>query len=559
MNIKNTLRLIESATDILKSVEELGIDMPKVLKQLQEAAQLIKSDVVTIALLGSFSDGKTSIISGLMGKVMDNMKIDTNESSDEIAIYKADFLGREFRFVDTPGLFGSRQKLVEGQKVKFSDITNEYISQANIVIYVTDVSNPLPMSHQEPLHHVMRDLRKLDNAVFVINKMDAKYDTLDEQEYKDGTAIKTENLCKRLQACLELTTEETSSLRIVCISANPKGKGLEHWFSRPDTYVERSHIDLLKEQLQAICDTVDARAINAKSAIDTAADALFTVSDAIEEAKLPVKSAISKSRPVLRDMSDSLDNAQITLNDDKQTMIQSLESLERSVKSSIDGASLETIGSVIGNELGTADGEVDFSIVLRNINHIISTCSSSAQLTVERLCDKIEEGATLTETLFKDALGKGAEQLKNVKVSPETIGKIRDTFFKNFKFKPWGKINLANNVTKWLGRIGAGLTIGLEVYDWYKQHKAAKELADAKKKLKEAVTKTFSQAHGLYDTEESFIENFVPAFKELKQKKEALEAEVNALKEKVAMMDTKQARIKAWKEACVEDVEFYEI
>lgn len=68
----------------------------------------------------------------------------------------------------------------------------------------------------------MRDLRKLDFAIFVINKMDEKYDTLDNEEFADGTRIKTQNLRERLIRCLNLTDREVKELKIVCIAANPR-------------------------------------------------------------------------------------------------------------------------------------------------------------------------------------------------------------------------------------------------------------------------------------------------------------------------------------------------
>lgn len=554
--IKNALN---SALEYLDSVRDLGVDLYGTYSQIEDALSMLESDRVNIVLLGSFCDGKTTVISALVGKVFDNMKIDINESSDAINVYESDFLGKEFHFVDTPGLFGSREKVEDGKKIKFSKITEDYISQANIVIYITDVANPLPMSHQEPLRHVMRDLRKLDNAIFVINKMDDRYDTLDKIEFAEGTAIKTSNLKNRLKDCLNLSPDESDALKIVCIAANPKDKGLPYWFEKLEKYRERSHIEMLKNALTETVSTIDVEAINGKTALDTAIDALETVSDAIEDAKLPVKKSISTSRPILRDMRDRLDAANVSVLDDKHTMQQTLDDYERNLKEAIQGASIETIGNLINSELGCSDKNVDFSIVIRRIESTISSCAGSSNLTIDRTACELLEGATLTDALIGDALQKGAGMLKNAKVSPEMVGKIRDEFFKDFKFKPWGKIKMAANLSKWIGRIGVGLSIILEVRDWYKMHKQQKDLAEAKMGLIDAVSDIFNQVHHLYSTNEDFIVNFAPGLLQLRQMMEEKDQEIEELRKRVSQMDEQQNRIKAWKEKYIEDVEFNEI
>ena len=553
------LKALNSALGYLDSVRDLGIDLCRTHSQIEDALAVLESDRVTIALLGSFSDGKTTVISALIGKVFDNMKIDINESSDAINVYEANFLGKEFHFVDTPGLFGSREKVEDGKKIKFSKITEDYISQANVVIYITDVANPLPLSHQEPLRHVMRDLRKLDNAIFVINKMDDRYDTLDEREFSEGVDIKTLNIKKRLTECLNLSPSESDALKIVCIAANPKGKGLPYWFEKPEKYAERSHIGLLKDAISKTVASIDVASINSKTALDTAIDALGTVSDAIEEAKFPVKQSITKSRPVLRDMRDRLEAANVSVLDNKQTMQQTLDDYERNLKEAIQGASIETISNLINSELGCIDEKVDFSIVIRRIESTITSCAESSNITIDHTACEMLEGATLAETLIGDALQQGAGMLKNAKITPEMVGRIRDEFFKSFKFKPWGKIKLAANLTKWVGRIGFGITIGLEIYDWYKKRKQQKNFEEAKKGLLSAITEIFNQVHRLYSTNEEFIMNFAPGLLQLRQMMDAKDQEIEELHQRVSLMDEQQRHIKAWREKYVEDVEFNEL
>ena len=135
------LQKLNSLCDIVKQGENIGLDFRLVLEKLERMKKVVDDGVVRIVLLGSFSDGKTSAIAGLLGKLEDSMKIDETESSDEITVYRPLGLKNGFEIVDTPGLFGSKEKNIEGQSVQFSDITKNYISEAHIVVYLCDDSN----------------------------------------------------------------------------------------------------------------------------------------------------------------------------------------------------------------------------------------------------------------------------------------------------------------------------------------------------------------------------------------------------------------------------------
>lgn len=104
---KNNSTLIDQLLPILKEGEELGLDLQDTYQKIEQIKNT-SDDRIKIALLSSFSDGKTSIIAGLNGRVEDNMKIDIDESSDEINIYRPHGLASDFEIMDTPGLFGTK-------------------------------------------------------------------------------------------------------------------------------------------------------------------------------------------------------------------------------------------------------------------------------------------------------------------------------------------------------------------------------------------------------------------------------------------------------------------
>ena len=88
---------------LLQEGEELGLDLSILAKKIEEYIEAQKSGTIKIMLLGSFSDGKTTAIAGLLGKLEDNMKIDEDESSDELSVYIAvyAYLVFDFEFLES--------------------------------------------------------------------------------------------------------------------------------------------------------------------------------------------------------------------------------------------------------------------------------------------------------------------------------------------------------------------------------------------------------------------------------------------------------------------------
>lgn len=241
----------EELKKLLEQGVSLGLNLKDQIKKVEQVINSLKSDTIRIVLLGSFSDGKTSVVAGMLGKVLDNMKIDIDESSDELTFYKTDFLGKGFEIVDTPGLFGTKEKEIDGRNVRFSETTKKYISEAHIVLYVCDAVVPLKESHVPVLKTVLKTFNKLDSTVFVINKMDATGVRMkDPDDYNRMANTKKENLRGRLKYELGLSDNECNRLNIVCVAADPKGKGLDHWFAKMDDYKLRSHIDQATDMIK---------------------------------------------------------------------------------------------------------------------------------------------------------------------------------------------------------------------------------------------------------------------------------------------------------------------
>ncbi|QIG19270.1 hypothetical protein [Pseudomonas monteilii] len=78
---------LEELKTMLSELAAIGVDVDADLKKIESALTSVNDDMLRIALMGAFSDGKTSVIAAWLGKVMADMKIDMDESSDSVAIY----------------------------------------------------------------------------------------------------------------------------------------------------------------------------------------------------------------------------------------------------------------------------------------------------------------------------------------------------------------------------------------------------------------------------------------------------------------------------------------
>lgn len=555
---KQLQRLSDLKTLLQKGVEYIP-ELQSYLGKIDSMMSTIKDGEISVVLLGSFSDGKTSAIAGLLGRLEDNMKIDNDESSDELTVYRPKDLKKGFKIIDTPGLFGTKEREIDGNNVRFSQITERYISEAHIIIYVCDAVVPLKDSHVEIIRRVMRDYHKLDNTIFVINKMDeAGYDLLDEYDFSNGCKIKRENLVSRLRSTINLSPDEEKRLHIECIAADPKGKGLKHWFSKIDSYYERSHIKDLRNCVNAVVNNAEVDKLSSSTYETSVKDVVDGLYKAISCTGKPVSKAIVKmerDRDIIEEDSKHL-KSELTLS--RNELRQAINEIKNDVLRDIKGASLDTIGDVISSQLGVQNDKVTFYVFQDKLSAQIEQCCEANTKNVNCIALKVQDRYSMQDAMLNDAVKYGVGQLKNVNITGEQIKAIRDVIAKNYKFAPWGAINLGKNITKWAGWIGAGLSVGFELYGWYKKHKDQKKLAELKSSLSDAVNDCISETFKTFESETEYFQNYAPSYLLLCQKIKERNDEVVSLKQKVADLEKYKKDIEAWQNSA-EYVDFEEV
>lgn len=107
-NQKRNQENLKKLLDFIHTGEKYGIKIEESLKdKIRNAIKNVAGQKLKVALVGGFSEGKTSIAAAWIDRLDESMKIDHKESSDEVKIYNID---DEMELVDTPGLFGFEKK-----------------------------------------------------------------------------------------------------------------------------------------------------------------------------------------------------------------------------------------------------------------------------------------------------------------------------------------------------------------------------------------------------------------------------------------------------------------
>ena len=545
---------LEELRNILNQGTQYGFDFSELTEKIKNVEESLGNDRIRIVLLSSFSEGKTSTIAGLLGKIEDNMKIDNDESSDEIIVYRSEGLAEGFEFVDTPGLFGTKEKEIDGKSVRFSEITEKYLSEAHLILFICDAVNPLKDSHAFVIEQLMRKYHKLDSTIFVINKMDqASIDLSDDNDFARGAEIKRSTLIQRLKDTISLTPEEEAKLNVVCISADPDGEGVDKWLESPDEYKQYSHIIDLKEKVDAVISSSDRQQLQVETTNASIVDITNSVSTEIQSFAQNIAVSLATAKEASDNMNLDLDLLQKDLTQNRRDMTNRFKEFKKQVIASIDGASIETINSVIEEEIGIEGKDITFYVFNREVNQITKECSEANNVSINTRAENINKQASVQEQVLEKAAKGASEALKNVNISGETVKSIRNVIAKDYKFAPWGAINLGAKATKVLNYAGKGLGVALEVFKWVKDVRNQKRLSDTQSFLKAEVDKKMAEIYKAFDDDAVYYENFAPSFLKLQTETQKRNAEFMRLQDKAIALQEYSHILSRWAIENVQD------
>ncbi len=485
-----------------------------------------------VALVGGFSEGKTSIAAAWIERLdKESMKIDHKGSSDEVKIYNID---NEMELVDTPGLYGFKQKEHDSGTIeRYKDITKKYVSEAHLILYTLNPSNPIKESHKDDLNWLFRTLNLLSRTIFVISRFDEEADIEDEEDYNKRFKIKKENIQNRLNDLISLSEEEKESLIIVAVAANPFDLGAEHWLKHQEEFQKLSHIKALQDATQKkIKENGSKLTIIEEAKKSVIQDVIYRQMPLAKKAQQGIKremeylnKMIEKRRKDLQNLNSEISQARIHL---KEFITRYFSDLIAQVS----GTSLETFNDFVIREIGDEGINIDTRVqneFERQTQGIVNEIS------------KIETGFNADMNFFEKhagALGKiGIDLLKqsgfinatNIKAARDGIVAVAKFTGIDLalKFKPWGAFKLASNLNKALPLIG----LAFEVWDSWKESQKIEKLEKAKREMESDFNNQKREILDLINDETRFKQTCFPMALKLEECIQACEEKIKKTQE----------------------------
>lgn len=546
-------KILNQLVDYLNRGEEQGISIDESLKKkIADATSNIENQKLKVALIGGFSEGKTSIAAAWLEKIKDDMKISQEESSDAVAIYHLD----DIDLVDTPGLFGFKEKNIsDGDIEAYKNITKKYVSEADLVLYVMNSINPIKESHKDDLEWLFNTLNLLPRTVFILSKFDEVADLEIDEEYNKNFEIKKNNVLGRLKEMLLLSDEELKKVTIVAVSANPFDVGISHWLNNSDEFKKLSHIKSLQEST--------ANKIKESGGPEAIAN---------ETKKSIIKDVLNKQLPVAKQANQDIINEITKLDDSAKVLETQMKKIVKEISDArthlmkfvnlyftgiikkLEGTSLETINNFMIEEIGDGGINVETKIQVAFDKRISSVCHTLSTLETNFNFE--------INSYAKMATNYGSKGIKwlqrsniinatNVKATRDVLqsGAKMIGVDLGLKFKPWGAVKFAKGANAALAFIG----LGLELFDTYQKHEQERKFLEAKEKMRNAFNQQQREIMNSLTNDEEFIQKYFPKYIELSNQILAIE------NEKQSIMN-RQIEFEKWvQEGEIIDAEFEEI
>jgi len=543
-NQTKVINLLSKLEGFIAQGHEFGLEVsPDIKSKLNSSLQNLQGDKLKIALIGGFSEGKTSIAAAWLGKIdPGSMNISATESSNSVKIYDID---DNYQLIDTPGLYGYKEQVNTNiQEIeKYKDITKKYVSEAHIVLYVMNSKNSIKESHIDDLKWLFKELNLLPRTVFVLSRFDEVADVEDELDYQDKFKIKEQNVKERLTSILSLSLQETNNLHIVAVSANPFDEGVDYWMENRDEFEKLSHIKHLQNATgEIVKNNGGYNGLIEETRKSIISDILIKKIPEIEEKQLLLFKEMEKLNQIYEIETGSLNVIAKKISNAKTNLRANFNGYFQDLIMQIQGTSLETIGEFLVREIGE-----EGSIISSRINEHFQNETNQINIALNTQAINFNAEIDNVDTAVGSLSKKGLNHLaKNIKLDGNTIKVARDGLVAGgkliglnlkeaLKFKPWGAINLASNINKALPLIG----IAVDAWDTWSQAKKQEQFQIAKKELIANFQKQQKEILELIDSDK-FVKDFFPIYTELK-------AKIDEIKSVRQDHDVKNEAFKSWR------------
>ncbi|MHC3771223.1 LeoA/HP0731 family dynamin-like GTPase [Pantoea agglomerans] len=533
------VHILDELTAFLEQGEKVGVPVDvQLINKIEAAKENAANGKLKIALIGGFSEGKTSIAAAWMGRLdKASMNISHQESSNDVKVYD---VGSDFVLIDTPGLFGFKEQFNEDTRAveKYKDMTKKYISEAHLILYVMNSTNPIKESHKADLEWLFRTLNLLDRTVFVLSRFDEVADVEDEVDYAANVEVKRQNVRARLDDLIALTSLEHDALNIVAVAANPFDMGTEYWLDNPEKFRALSHISELQD---ATSDKIE----KSGGALALSEETKKSVIRDILTRKLP--EAIANDVRIRQEVED-LSSIHVRLSKELLTMQRDIAEARISLNNFVldyfkdlilraRGLSLETYMEFFESEIGEQGIIIDtrldneFARRVQSVNNAIQKMHLGYSAEINHYNGNMAAmGKQGLNYVVKSNLINSATVIA-ARDGVVSVGKMAGLELgKLLKFKPWGAIKFAKGLNGAL--VFAG--VALELWDTYSQ---AKREAEFKKMIDSMISNFNQQRDGLISVlgGSEFARDYFTGFALMQDEMASLERAMQAIQEQQSL------------------------
>ncbi|MGL2883958.1 LeoA/HP0731 family dynamin-like GTPase [Helicobacter pylori] len=531
-NQKRNQENLKKLLDFIHTGEKYGIHIEESLKdKIRNAMENVGDQKLKVALVGGFSEGKTSIAAAWIERLDKSMKIDHQESSDEVKIYDID---NEIELVDTLGLFGFKEKITDSGKIeRYKDITKKYISEAHLILYALNPSNPIKESHKDDLNWLFRTLNLLPRTIFVISRFDEEADIEDEEDYNKRFKIKKENIQNRLNELISLSEEEKEGLIIVAVAANPFDLGVEHWLKHQEEFQKLSHIKALQDATQKKIKENGGKLTIIEETKKS------VIQDVVHRQMPPAKQALQDINREMEYLNKTLEKRRKDLQNLNSEISQARINLKEFITmyfsdliSQVSGTSLETFNDFVIREIGDKGINIDTRVqneFERQTQGIVNEIAKIGTTFNADMSFFEKHAGALGKIGIKLLEQSGFINATSIKVARDALvaaGKFVGIDLA-LKFKPWGAVNLAGNLNKALPLIG----LAFEVWDSWKESQEIEKLEKAKEEMKSNFDGQKQEILNLINDETRFKQACFPEIFELERSFQELEESIKKTQE----------------------------
>ena len=539
------LQLLNELKAVVQQGEQAGMPKdPKLDEKIQAALSSVSGDKLKVALIGGFSEGKTSIAAAWMERLdKSSMNISHQESSNAVRLYD---VGEDFMLIDTPGLFGFKEQVNDETHSieKYKDITKKYVSEAHLVLYVMNSTNPIKESHKEDLQWLFRTLNLLPRTVFVLSRFDEIADVEDEDDYEYNSDIKKNNVQGRLTELIGLSADEAEGLSIVAVAANPFDLGVDHWLQNLAKFKVVSHIHKLQKatshKIQQ-CGGYPALAKDMQSSVIS--DILVKQVPAAESNHSEISEQVEKLNIMNVDLTTKLKRTSRDIEDARAGLRDFANKYFSDLIIQAKGCNMETFSEYYEREIGS-EGIIVGSRLQKEFNRRTQSINFEMQKMHVNFNSEVDHFNVTVKALGKQGVN---QMLKNNLINNSTVLAARDGMVsiaktvgldlgKYLKFKSWGAVNFAKGANSALAVLG----VALEAWDSWEKYKREEEF---KKMMQSVVSKFEEQRQDFIDmiNGENFYNNFFPDYMDLQHKIKVLDLNLIESRER-------QERFERWKE-----------